>query len=141
LLQIRMKLSVIIPVYNERNTIETLLSKVRKITVDKLQKEIVVVDDNSTDGTTKILKAASQDGIKVISHDQNRGKGAAVLTGIKKATGDIIIIQDGDLEYDPKDYPALVKPIIDGKSDVVYGRRTLGGSNRPYWSTGWETSC
>ena len=115
-----MRLSVIIPVYNEEDTIETLLNRVKNVSVEK---EIIVVDDGSTDRTGEILKR--QDDIKVITHPQNLGKGSAIRTGLKYATGDIILLQDADLESDPKDYHRLIEPIVDGKADVVYGSRFL----------------
>lgn len=116
-----MKLSVIIPVYNEINCIENVISRVKKVKVDK---EIIVVDDCSTDGTREILEKI--EGITLLLHDRNRGKGAAVRTALKKVSGDIIIIQDADLEYPPEQYPEVIKPIIDGYADVVFGSRFLG---------------
>lgn len=116
-----MKLSVVIPVYNEENTISELLSKVKKVNLGRVKKEIIVVDDCSTDDTPKILKKVS--GIKIITHNKNKGKGAAVRTGFSKATGDVILIQDADLEYDPKDYQRLIDPILDAKAKIVYGTR------------------
>lgn len=113
-----MKLSVIIPVFNEEKTVREIIRKVKKV---KFQKEIIVIDDGSTDKTPKILQGIRN--IQVFSHKTNLGKGAAVRTGIKKAIGDIILIQDADLEYNPKDYERLIKPIADGKAKVVYGSR------------------
>ncbi|MDD5072395.1 MAG: glycosyltransferase family 2 protein [Candidatus Omnitrophica bacterium] len=117
-----MKVSVIIPVYNEARTIKEIL---KKVTDSDVVDEIIIVDDFSKDDTMKILESLSLKGVKVYSHDKNRGKGAAIRTGLKNASGDIIIFQDADLEYDPGDYPELVKPIKEGKADVVYGSRFL----------------
>jgi len=121
------KLSIIIPVYNEARTIRTILAKVRAVELPAFDKEIVVVDDGSCDGTRDILQEeAKQSGMVLVLQPANRGKGAAVRAGLKRATGDILLIQDADLEYDPEDYPALLKPILTGKSQVVYGSRFLG---------------
>jgi len=120
-----MKLSVIIPCYNEKNTIKTIVNAVKNSPYPK--KEIIIVDDCSTDGTREILKAEIESDVdKVIYHSKNQGKGSAIRTGIKEATGEIIIIQDADLEYDPNEYPILVEPILQGKADVVFGSRFLG---------------
>ncbi len=117
-----MKISVIIPAYNEEKTIAEIVRRVKKVRLSRgIRKEIIVVDDSSSDSTYKILSKIK--GIKVFKHNVNRGKGRAVRTGLSKAIGDVIIIQDADLEYDPKYYPRLIKPIIDGDSDVVYGTR------------------
>ena len=121
-----MKLSVIIPVYNEVGTILKMVEKVRGVPLDK---EIIVVDDGSTDGTRSLLEGC-REGIKVIFHETNQGKGAAVQTAIPYVTGDIVIIQDADLEYDPSEYLRLIAPILEGKADVVYGSRFLGRSHR-----------
>jgi glycosyltransferase involved in cell wall biosynthesis len=119
-----MKLSVIIPVYNEENTIREILRQVRGV---GLAHEIVIVDDGSTDGTRALLEAeASEPGTTVILQDRNQGKGAAVRAGFARATGDILLIQDADLEYDPRDYPTLLRPIEEGRVTVVYGSRFLG---------------
>lgn len=119
-----LKLSVVMPVFNERDTIAQILDRVRAVDIDK---EIVVVDDFSTDGTRDILaREAAKDGLRVFYHPQNMGKGAAVRTGLQQVQGDIIVIQDADLEYDPNDYHALIKPILEGKAKVVYGSRFLG---------------
>lgn len=120
-----MKLSIIIPCYNEEKTIEEIIDRVRRVNLDKeIKKEIIVVDDGSTDGTKEILKRVSSQGkIKTIIHKRNLGKGAAVRTGIKYCAGKVIIIQDADLEYNPSDYPKLLKPIIKGEAKIVYGTR------------------
>ncbi len=123
-----MKLSVVIPVYNEVGNIEEILKRVK---ATDLPSEIVVVDDCSQDGTRTVLEALDgKDGVRVLLHDQNRGKGAAVRTGMEHATGDVILIQDADLEYSPRDYPALLQPLEEGIADVVYGSRFLGGPRR-----------
>jgi len=122
-------LSIIVPVFNEQKTIEELLEKVRMIKLpQRIQKEIIVIDDASTDGTRKKLKDMESKfpRIKFLYHDQNRGKGAAVRTGLKKVTGDFLIIQDADLEYDPQDIPKLLTPILEGKAEAVYGSRFTG---------------
>lgn len=118
-----MKVSIIIPLYNERDTIEELLRRINSI---KLDKEIILVDDYSTDGSREWLKGIKTKNIKKVFHDKNYGKGMAIRSGIKEVTGDIIIIQDADLEYDPNDYYELVKPIEEGRAEVVYGSRILG---------------
>lgn len=128
-----MKVSVIIPVYNEATTIEEIL---RRVEAQGIASEILIIDDGSTDGTREILhKLRNEDRIKVILHEKNQGKGAAVRTGIENATGDVLLIQDADLEYNPRDYPALIQPIEEGIADVVYGSRFLGGPRRTamYW--------
>jgi len=123
-----MKLSVIIPVYNETQNIETILSRVK---ATKLAWEIIVVDDGSSDGTReKLQKLDQNDGLRVILHERNKGKGAAVRTGLQAARGDTLLIQDADLEYNPHDYPVLLQPIEEGIADVVYGSRFLGGPRR-----------
>ena len=123
-----MNLSVIIPVYNEVHNINEIIKRVQ---ATKLATEIVVVDDGSKDGTRDILQTLDgKKKVRVILHTKNQGKGAAVVTGMKSAKGDIILIQDADLEYDPRDYPLLLKPIQEGVADVVYGSRFLGGAHR-----------
>lgn len=125
-----MKLSVLIPVYNEAETIAEILRCVRAVDTG-LQLEIIVVDDGSTDGTREILhREASADDIRVIYHETNRGKGAAVRTALQHANGDIILVQDADLEYDPREYPDLLKPILEDRSQVVYGSRFRGGPHK-----------
>ncbi len=123
-----MKLTVLMPIYNEIHTIEEIIKRVQET---GLADEILLVDDGSVDGTRKILKEMDGRGaINVLLHEQNQGKGAAVRTGIKNATGDVILIQDADLEYDPRDYPELLQPIEEGLADVVYGSRFLGAPRR-----------
>lgn len=122
-----MKLSVIIPVYNEKATLRQILDKVIKVNVEK---ELIVVDDMSTDGSREILEGYSKmDNVKVVLHGKNQGKGAAIRSGIRHVTGDIVVIQDADLEYEPEDYLFLMKPIAEGKANVVYGSRELGTTN------------
>ena len=128
-----MKLSVVIPVYNEIETMETLIERVRN---EPHEKEIILVDDASTDGTRERLEelvasgAYAEPEIRVFYHDRNRGKGAALRTGFQHVRGEVVIIQDADLEYDPREYGALLEPILDGRADVVYGSRFLGGPHR-----------
>ena len=123
-----MILSVIIPCFNEVKTLNELLAAVKDCGVEDL--EIIIVDDCSTDGTRELLKNLNDDSIKVLYHDFNKGKGAALRTGFKSATGDICIVQDADLEYDPKEFPLLLDPIIKNKADVVFGSRFQSG--RPH---------
>jgi glycosyltransferase involved in cell wall biosynthesis len=120
------QLSVVIPCYNERATLELLLERVRACNVDGL--EIIVVDDCSTDGTRDLLRDRLEKQIdRVIYHERNQGKGAALRSGFEAATGAVVLIQDADLEYDPQEYPKLLKPILDGQADVVFGSRFSGG--------------
>ena len=122
----RKKLSVVIPCYNERTTLEPLLQRVRGSDVGDL--EIIVVDDCSTDGTRELLRERLEKQVeRVIYHERNQGKGAALRTGFAAATGEIVLVQDADLEYDPQEYPRLLRPILDGRADVVFGSRFSGG--------------
>ncbi|MEK6943336.1 MAG: glycosyltransferase family 2 protein [Nanoarchaeota archaeon] len=118
-----MKLSIIIPAYNEEKTISKIISKVKKSNSLGLSKEIIVVDDYSTDNTGRILRKLNDRSIITVYHAKNMGKGAAIRTGLLRATGDVILIQDADMEYDPKEYPKLLKPILSGEAKVVYGSR------------------
>jgi dolichol-phosphate mannosyltransferase len=124
------KLSVVIPVYNEIHTIRDLVAKVKSIPVDK---EIVLVDDGSTDGTSPVLDELAGGDVRVVHHEKNRGKGAAIRTALEHVKGDVVIVQDADLEYDPGDYPRLLAPILEGKTTVVYGTRFHPG-NKMGWS-------
>jgi glycosyltransferase involved in cell wall biosynthesis len=121
------KLSVVIPVFNERQWIEELIRRVRAVPVPK---EIIVVDDCSTDGTRDILRTLEGEDLKVYFQPYNQGKGAALREGFKHAAGDVVIVQDADLEYDPAEYPRLIQPILDNKADVVYGSRFIGETHR-----------
>lgn len=129
-----MKLSVLIPVFNEKNTIKEIVKRVK---ATGLVYEIVIVDDGSTDGTRDLLKEIEQDPmIRVILHEKNAGKGAALRTALQAATGEVLLIQDADLEYHPNEYPGLLKPIEEGMADVVYGSRFLGAPHRAilFWN-------
>ncbi len=123
------KLSIVIPVYNEKSTLEQVLDRVLDVEIP-LQKELVLVDDHSTDGTRDLYDKIKQthSGVEIVvkMHDKNQGKGAALRTGFAAATGDIVLIQDADLEYNPRDYPRLLQPILEGNADVVYGSRFVG---------------
>jgi glycosyltransferase involved in cell wall biosynthesis len=125
-----MKLSVIVPCYNEAKTIETVLENIKNVSLE-IDKEIIIIDDCSTDGTREYLKSIDDknESIKIIYHSKNCGKGAALRSGFKAASGDIVLIQDADLEYDPHEYPKLLKPIIEDRADVVYGSRFIGGES------------
>ena len=124
-----MKLSVVIPVYNEEKTIQEIVRRVQEVA---LEKEVIIVNDGSSDGTAQALNriADDYDNLVVLDQIRNRGKGAALRKGFAQATGEIILIQDADLEYDPRDYGRLLEPILDGRADVVYGSRFLGGPHR-----------
>ena len=121
-------LSIVIAIYNEEKTLEEILKQIEAVNLQALTKEIVLVDDGSTDKTRDILKNL-ENKYRVVYHEKNHGKGAAIRTGFSHATGDFIIIQDADLEYDPNEYPRLLKPLIDGKADVVYGSRFIGSDS------------
>lgn len=123
-----MKISIVIPVYNEKDTIKDILAKIENVNLGEIEKETVIVDDFSTDGTRDILKGL-EDKYKIFYQDKNHGKGAALRTGFGMASGDIILVQDADLEYDPAEYPKLLAPILQGKADVVYGSRLIGGDS------------
>jgi glycosyltransferase involved in cell wall biosynthesis len=121
--------SIIIPVYNEEATLKTIVEKVQAAGAAGLEKEIIIVNDCSTDNTSEIIRQLQLESpdIRVFHHDVNKGKGAALSTGFQHATGDLVMIQDADLEYDPGEYPRLLRPVLDGKADVVFGSRFLGG--------------
>ncbi len=127
------------PVYNERRTISEILRQVREVNIDK---EIIIVDDCSTDGTRDLLKHLDKD-IKIIYHAHNKGKGEAIKTGLREARGDLVLIQDADLEYNPQEYYKLIQPILEGKTDIVYGSRFLEGNkftlSCPYWANRFLT--
>jgi len=126
-----MKLSVLIPVYNERDTVREIVQRVRSVDLGGLEREVILVDDGSTDGSREVLaELAECSDVRVFYHHVNQGKGASVRTAIYRATGDLVLIQDADLEYDPRDYPALLRPILEGRAEVVYGSRFLGGPRR-----------
>jgi len=127
-------LSVIMPVYNEKTTIKEILRQVRSVDLGEIDKEIIVVDDCSSDVTGDILRLEADSSIKVFHHEKNQGKGAAVRTGLGKATGELVIIQDADLEYDPEEYLKLIDPVLKGKAKVVYGSRFTGERrNMLFW--------
>jgi glycosyltransferase involved in cell wall biosynthesis len=119
--------SIVIPVYNEVETITQVLDRVRMAPTSGLKKEIVIVDDASSDGTAEYLRTLEDQGLKCLFHERNRGKGAALRSGFAAATGDVVIVQDADLEYDPEEYPKLLRPIVNDKADVVFSSRFQGG--------------
>jgi glycosyltransferase involved in cell wall biosynthesis len=122
-----MKLSIVVPIYNEAETVREMVDRVRSVPFDK---EIIMIDDASTDGTYEILKDLEAPDLVIASHTRNRGKGAALRTGFGMVRGDVVIVQDADLEYDPDDYPRLLKPIQEGQADVVFGSRFGGETHR-----------
>ncbi len=132
-----MKLSIVIPAYNEAKTIKEVLRQVQAVNLPAdLEREIVVVDDGSKDGTVDVLRALADQDIKLVFKDKNEGKGSAVRRGFQEATGDIVLIQDADLEYNPEEYASLLKPILDGDADVVFGSRFMGAQAKRvlfYW--------
>ncbi len=121
------KLSVVVPVFNERNTLVEILRRMRAVELpDGIEREIIVVDDGSTDGTRDVLRQLGDSTVRIVEHPENRGKGAAVRTGFEHATGDYVLVQDADLEYDPDDWPRLLSPVLRGRARVVYGSRFTG---------------
>ncbi len=127
-----MKLSIVMPVYNEKDTLREIVARVLRVETG-LETELIAVDDFSTDGTRDILKEFTDPRVRVFCHEKNMGKGAALRTGFAQATGDIVLVQDADLEYDPREYPQLLAPILDGRADVVYGSRFLSGPHRVFF--------
>jgi glycosyltransferase involved in cell wall biosynthesis len=125
----KQKLSVVMPVFNERATIETIMRRVLSVVLD-VEMELIIVDDGSTDGTRELLQQLDDPRVRVILQPENQGKGAALRRGFEEVSGSIIIVQDADLEYDPREYPAMIEPILDGRADVVFGSRFLGGPHR-----------
>ncbi|HAH05439.1 MAG TPA: glycosyl transferase [Elusimicrobia bacterium] len=123
------KLSILVPVFNEARTVAELIARVRKVELP-VERELIVVDDASTDGTPDILEKLQGPDMTVLRHPENRGKGAALHTALARASGEAVIVQDADLEYDPRDYARLLEPMLDGRADVVYGSRFLGGPHR-----------
>ena len=135
----KLKVSVIIPCYNEKDTIRLIFEKVK--TSELFNKEIIIIDDCSTDGSDTIINEISKDNpsLKTVFHKKNQGKGAAIKSGLKSSTGDLILIQDADLEYDPVDYSILIEPFIKYDADVVYGSRFIGGSSPKRLHLFWHT--
>ena len=119
------KLSVIVPVFDERNTVAEIVRRMRSVDIP-LEREFVLVDDGSSDGTREVLSQLTDSTVRVVYHERNRGKGAAIRTGLEQVTGDLVLVQDADLEYDPNDWPKLLAPILSGKATVVYGSRFTG---------------
>jgi glycosyltransferase involved in cell wall biosynthesis len=119
------KLSVIVPVYDERNTVAEIVRRMRAVDIP-MEREFVLVDDGSTDGTRAVLQQLTDSTVRVVLHEKNQGKGAAIRTGLAQVTGDLVLIQDADLEYDPEDWPKLLAPVLRGKAQVVYGSRFTG---------------
>lgn len=128
-----MRVSILIPVYNELKTLPLILKRVESVNLNNLEKEIILIDDGSIDGSCEFLKKLPSH-FKKIFHQKNQGKGAAIKSGLREATGEIILVQDADLEYEPNDYPVLLRPILDRKAEVVYGSRRLLKSNRQHSS-------
>lgn len=129
-----MKLSIIMPVYNEKETIKEILKEVQEVKIGNIEKEIILVDDASSDGTRRIIEEEINDNNVIkLYHERNMGKGAAIRTGVSAVTGDLVIIQDADREYDPRDYPKLLQPILEKRCDVVYGSRFLGVSSAMFF--------
>ena len=127
------KLSVIVPVFNEANTLVEIVRRMRQVELP-IDKEIILVDDGSTDGTVSVLPHLEDSTVRVVRHGENRGKGAAVRTGLEQATGDLVLVQDADLEYDPEDWPKLLQPVLRGKAVAVYGSRFTGERrNMLFW--------
>lgn len=125
------RLSIVIPVYNERERVGQAIEKVLRADTLGLEKEVIIVDDGSTDGTRQVLAAyEGREGVRIFYQERNQGKAAALRRGFAEVSGEIVLIQDADLEYDPENYPALLSPILEGKADVVYGSRFLGGPHR-----------
>ena len=125
-----MKLSIVMPAYNEAATLRNIVSRVVAVDLPGIGKELLIIDDGSNDGTRELLRELDgEDGVRALFHPRNIGKGAAVRTGMLAATGDVVLIQDADLEYDPREYPVLLRPILEGEADVVYGSRFLGTSS------------
>src|SRR3954454_12869255 len=121
------KLSIVVPVFNERNTVLEIVRRMRAVELpDNIDREIIVVDDGSDDGTKEVLAQLGDSTVRVVAHDTNRGKGAALRTGLEYVTGDYILVQDADLEYDPEDWPKLLHPVLRGRARVVYGSRLTG---------------